>query len=1586
MILSTVALSSHQVHGFASHGLHRRSFVGSIPYVLPRNFVPRTKSVTMRDIVSILNDTFFLSKESDSFYDPRFLDTVFDGSESDPFMATADVLSAHGSFIANTWLSEMASASSHPLDFNLPQDVDSILDDILAPPAVFDCLDNSRIRLKTPLSQLSDAVVSELLIRPTRLAHIKTTASANHLVDMHHFLRATKDKTKPHAADELDKDKVFPILLDTGCSVSCSGFADDFHGELAYGDFGTVKTADGAAKIEGFGMLRWDVIDLMGRRVTIHVPGYYSPSVQLRLLSPQDYCRYHKLPSDQPQYAGCSNWMTLNLKDPDDPSCMIGALIDPGSRLPLILGELGHHDVKKSRNAHAKEARCHCHVTSVFDVRNVNLSEAQKRLKLDHDRLGHLSMKGIQRLYQPDEADTPDFDGVSVSGKSCIIAKDPAQLRCTPPICEACQVAKARRRPTGATKVAPVPDVIDGIRAEDMNPGDCVSVDQYESAVRGRRAHTRGKEKSKLQFVGGTLFYDHASSFIRCFHQVSLSAPDTIASKRAWEREGVLCGRTTKKYRTDNGIFTSKAYEESLDEHQYTDRSGVGAHHQNGVAESNIGKVQRMARAMLLHVRLHWPDEFSPDLWPFALDYAVYIHNHFPVRGKAGAPAPIDVFCGTKVGCTKLRRLKVFGCPAFVLDPRLQDGKKIPKWEARARKGQFLGFSMDHAATVGLIRHLKTGYISPQFHVVFDEHFDTVATEMSIDLSETWIDLFLNSREIYLDGWDEDSDGPLPALDDSWLPDDEKPIPADKKIDRSNEAKDPSVSGTPDDSSVHVPESTAGDGATSPNPSRPDPIDASDQVPEAGQPPDDGDWIPVERRRSPMKSPLAPRARGEPQFFDVEEAPPRAEQAPRRIQFDDTTTSSESAGGSAQEPQRSTREQLYEEARTHRPATRSRSSAQQPAPVQPAQPSRTHTRRDRLYQEARTHRPRTRSQASVVCGYRSGKEILVLPVGSRSISHLPISTNADVIAFALADWEDVVKDPYFDYFDAMFKSQIDHETLQILDVEEAFHPFAFSAKIQSEDFPSYGDIIRMQGDERRRWMEAMDNEISELIERKAFEFVPCSDPMSKGKQIVKSLWAFRRKRRPDGSISRYKARLVVRGDLQKGQFTTSETFAPVVEWSTVRMLFSLGVMQNWKSASIDFKNAFTQGQLPEPIYLELPAGFAKANPELSDHVMKITTSLYGDRRAANIWYRKIRDALTSKEIGFKCSEFDPCLFLRHDCMICLYVDDAILHARDDAVLDSVLKQIAAAQFPFTRDADFASYLGVLIEHRDDGSKKLSQPGLTKQLLEMMGMTDCNPSRTPMSTPLFAHRDSQPHDDSFNYRSALGMLMYLGNNTRPECAFAINACAQYSINPKLPHAEAVRRICRYLKGTANEGVIVRPNDDAEVKLDCYVDADFAGNWTQLEANDSDSVRSRAGFIISIGGVPVLWKSKRIQEICLSTMESEYIALSMAMRLLIYLRGLLFEIDGTFKLGVGESISTISTVFEDNRAAQILATTDPPRMTPRSKSLAVKYHWFRSKLSKELVITAVESAKNTADIFTKPIPFEAFARHRKSICGW
>ena len=110
--------------------------------------------------------------------------------------------------------------------------------------------------------------------------------------------------------------------------------------------------------------------------------------------------------------------------------------------------------------------------------------------------------------------------------------------------------------------------------------------------------------------------------------------------------------------------------------------------------------------------------------------------------------------------------------------------------------------------------------------------------------------------------------------------------------------------------------------------------------------------------------------------------------------------------------------------------------------------------------------------------------------------------------------------------------------------------------------------------------------------------------------------------------------------------------------------------------------------------------------------MKVKTSLYGDRRAANLWYKKIADTLTSKKFGYHVSEFDPCLFMRNDCIILLYVDDAILMARDDAAIEKALQELRDAKYSFSRDGDFRSYLGIQIEQRPDGTIKMSQPHLS----------------------------------------------------------------------------------------------------------------------------------------------------------------------------------------------------------------------------------------------------------------------------------
>ena len=163
-----------------------------------------------------------------------------------------------------------------------------------------------------------------------------------------------------------------------------------------------------------------------------------------------------------------------------------------------------------------------------------------------------------------------------------------------------------------------------------------------------------------------------------------------------------------------------------------------------------------------------------------------------------------------------------------------------------------------------------------------------------------------------------------------------------------------------------------------------------------------------------------------------------------------------------------------------------------------------------------------------------------------------------------------------------------------------------------------------------------------------------------------------------------------------------------------------------------------------------------------------------------------------------------------------------------------------------------------------------------------------------------------------------------------------------MNPCQAHSDALKKIGRHLKEVLDDGLVIAPKGD--FSLDCHVNADFAGNCSAKEADDPATMRSCIGFVITLGSVPVSWKSVLQTEIALSTVEAEHIALSTAMRKLVQLWTVLFEIKNTFGLKISNNLWMIGTVFEDNQAHHILATTDPPCMTPRLKSLAIKHHWF------------------------------------------
>ena len=123
-------------------------------------------------------------------------------------------------------------------------------------------------------------------------------------------------------------------------------------------------------------------------------------------------------------------------------------------------------------------------------------------------------------------------------------------------------------------------------------------------------------------------------------------------------------------------------------------------------------------------------------------------NNHFLL-------APLEIFTSSKIDPSTLRNEKVWGCPAYVLHPKLQDGKKLPKWDPHTRQGQYLGKLISYSSSVSLIRNLRTGYISPQFHVVYDNLFQTAMGDMKIMmlLLSTYEVIWFKGRKITQKMW-----------------------------------------------------------------------------------------------------------------------------------------------------------------------------------------------------------------------------------------------------------------------------------------------------------------------------------------------------------------------------------------------------------------------------------------------------------------------------------------------------------------------------------------------------------------------------------------------------------------------------------------------------------------------------------------------------------------------------------------------------------------------------------------------------------------------------------------------------------------
>ena len=281
---------------------------------------------------------------------------------------------------------------------------------------------------------------------------------------------------------------------------------------------------------------------------------------------------------------------------------------------------------------------------------------------------------------------------------------------------------------------------------------------------------------------------------------------------------------------------------------------------------------------------------------------------------------------------------------------------------------------------------------------------------------------------------------------------------------------------------------------------------------------------------------------------------------------------------------------------------------------------------------------------------------------------------------------------------------------------------------------------------------------------------------------------------------------------------------------------------------------------------------------------------------------------------------------------------------------------------------------------------MSQPALTETIIQSLGLENDSKQHKPppaVSPPLHKHEDSEPFNEKWHNRSLIGMLTYLARNTRPDIEYAVHQCARFQCNPRKPHGNAIKCIGRYLIGTRDKGLTFKPTKDLS-HFECYVDADFAGNYTKTNSEDPNSVKSRTGCVIKYAGCPITWFSRLQTEIALSTTEAEYIALSTAAREVLPLRELILEIKQILNIP-GAKLQISCTLFEDNKGAEELAKV--PKNRPGTKHIAVKYHHFRQAVKDDILqVKRIATDEQLADIFTKPLVKMPLEHLRKQIMGW
>jgi transposase InsO family protein len=523
----------------------------------------------------------------------------------------------------------------------------------------------------------------------------------------------------------------------------------------------------------------------------------------------------------------------------------------------------------------------------------------------------------------------------------------------------------------------------------------------------------------------------------------------------------------------------------------------------------------------------------------------------------------------------------------------------------------------------------------------------------------------------------------------------------------------------------------------------------------------------------------------------------------------------------------------------------------------------------------------------------------------------------------------------------------------------AYSAYSGSTVLKPKEPASLGEARKSS--EWPQWKEATNKELESLSLQGVWEEVA----LPPGARALGCHWILKYKYDKHGGIERYKARLVVGGHRQlAGEF--GELFAPVVKYTSIRMVLSLTSELGWELEQMDVDTAFLYAPLEEEVYMRLPEGYEKLDQDGKPLVARLLKSLYGLKQSPRNWNTHLDAWLV--ESGWVQTKADPGVYFFETetvkYILLLYVDDLVIAGPDIEWIKAFKEQVKE-KFKI-KDLGAATWLLGMEVTRDRAKRqlRLSQAKYINDLLSAYNMQDCNAAKVPMlpgSSVVVTGQNILPNPKL--YQSLVGSLLYAAVSTRPDIVQAVSKLARVMSKPEEEHWVMAKRVLRYLKGKPDVGLtytagttVTNQMEHATNALIGYSDADWAG--------DLATRRSTTGYVFMLNGAAISWNSKLQPTVALSTAEAEYMAMCAAIQEGVFLRKLLHEV------GFPQSSTPM---LEDNQGC--IALGNNPITSSRSKHIDIKYHFVREMVNlKEFVLKYCPTDKMLADPLTKPLPEE------------